>query len=159
MKNKLEKSTLLYSFLLVGIILLLTGLSSCKKNNDPEPPSAHDVQLELLSKSWSVKNETNGVSLDGVDEIDNWPNLTINLTSSKTYTTSGVSTGREVVWPVSGTWDFKSDTDLNTIVRGDGVVIGIVVDETNLKMTFNYASPGGRISSTEGDWQFNMQSN
>jgi hypothetical protein len=159
MKNKLEKSTLLYSILVVGVILLLTGLSSCKKNKDPEPPSAHDVQLGLIANTWVVKNETNGISLDGTDEIANWPNFTVTFTAEKTYSASGVSDGREIVWPLSGTWEFKSDTDLNTVVRDDGVEIAIIVDEASLKMSFNYTKPNGKVSGTEGAWIFNMLAN
>lgn len=162
MKIKLEKKTLLsslltsvvYSILLMSIVIVLF---SCNKNKDPEPPSAHDVQLDLLANSWTVKNETNGVSLDAVDEIANWPSFSVTLTNNKTYTATGVSAGREVVWPTTGVWEFKSDTELNTIIRDDGVEISFIVDASNLNMNFNYSAASGRLSSTEGAWIFNMQ--
>ena len=85
--------------------------------------------------------------------------VALNFEADGTYTASNVADGRDVVWPTSGTWDFKSDDELNTVIRGDDVSISIVVDEANLKMTFNYTANGGRTNGTDGVWVFNMQTN
>lgn len=156
-KIKTDNMKKIFNGITIGTLLMVLVTIGCNKGDEPTPPSAHDVQVGLLAKTWAVKNETNGVSLDGMDEITEWPNFTITLTSDKKYTASGVSAGREVVWPTTGVWEFKSDTELNTIIRDDGVEISFIVDASNLNMNFNYSAASGRLSSTEGAWIFNMQ--
>lgn len=138
-------------------ILGIAVLFSCKDKTPPAPTEA-EVQMGLIAQTWTVITGANSVTLDGADEEQNWPGFAVTFNANGTYTASNVSTGREVVWPTSGTWAFKGSTgnDLNTIIRDDGVDIAIVVSETSLKMSFRYTAPGGRISGTEGDWVFNM---
>ncbi len=140
--------------LLLGLVIL----SSCK-GDDPVPPSAEEVQLGLLAKTWN--NGT--VNLDGTTDQGDWSAFKVTFTDGS-YTSSGVSAGRELVWPTSGTWGFKNagtaDVDVNKIVRDDGVEISISVSESSLTMTFAYdESINGRvagINGIDGDWVFGM---
>ncbi len=142
----------------IVVILGVTSISGCKKDVTPEV-SDHDKQVELLANTWIVKGEAKSVTLNGADENMYWPNFEIAFTKAKTYSATNISLERNgTVWSQSGTWDFKSATDLSTIVRDDGVEIGITVDATNLTMLFNYVVPGGRVSGIGGDWVFKMQS-
>ncbi|MCB0505444.1 MAG: hypothetical protein KDC58_08050 [Cyclobacteriaceae bacterium] len=145
----------------IVVLLFLAGtlaVTGCKnKKVDEQTPK--EKQTDLLAKTWSVKSDALSVTLDGSDEIDNWTGFSVNFEADGTYTASNVADGRDVVWPTSGTWDFKSDDELNTVIRGDDVSISIVVDEANLKMTFNYTANGGRTNGTDGVWVFNMQTN
>lgn len=139
--------------------LLILGIIATSCGEDPPPPpSEEEVQTALLAQSWAVGTDANDITLDGQDEIGNWDGFTVVFSANGTYTASNVSTGREVVWPTSGTWVFQGLTgaDLNTIIRDDGVNINIAVSETTLKMSFNYTAPGGRTSGTDGEWVFNM---
>lgn len=134
------KKIKILAFLLLGG---MTAIISC--GPDPViPPSAEEVQLELLAKSWAVTTGANAITLDGTDEDGNWVSFAVIFSENGTYTASNVSQGREVVWPSNGTWAFKgagTDTvDINTIERGDGVIISIVVDEASLRMSFNWKS-------------------
>jgi hypothetical protein len=153
----MKKIKILAFLLLGGMITIM----SC--GPDPvTPPSEEEVQLGLLAKTWAVTSGANAVTLDGQDEDGNWTGFTVSFAENGTYTASNVSEGREVVWPVSGTWAFKGAgtdaVDVNTIVRDDGVEITITVDEATLKMSFTYTDPGGRTEGTEGAWIFNMGS-
>ena len=142
-------------------LLFLAGtlaVTGCKKNKNPEP-TAKEKQTDLLAKAWTVEGSALSVTLDGTDEIDNWPSFTVTFTKEGTYSASNVASGRDVVWPETGTWEFKIDDNLNTIVRDDGTEIGIVVDEATLKMTFNFSSTGGRTNGTDGAWFFSMVTN
>lgn len=147
------------SRILVLLFLMATVVfTGCKKTPTPEP-SAKEKQTDLLAKTWTVKTDALSVTLDGSDEVDNWPSFSVAFSEDGSFTASNVASGREVVWPSSGTWTFASDDDLNTIVRDDDVQIDIEVDEANLKMTFEYTDPNGRTTGTEGVWVFNMQTN
>ena len=156
--KKINYQILLYSLLMTFIVI------GCKEHVDPAP-SDHDQRVELLAKIWVVKNATNSVTLNATDEIANWPGFSVTFTDSKTYTATNISPQRlGTIWSSSGTWEFKSSTDLNTIVRDDGVEISIVVDDNNLTMSFAYFAPGGRVidiaglNGIDGSWVFNMQS-
>ena len=145
------------------IILIAFIIVGCNSNVDPEL-SDHDKKLNLLAKTWDVKADANSVTLDGNDEIVNWTEFSVTFTDSKTYTATNISSQRVgTVWSSSGTWEFKSATDLNTIVRDDGVEFSIVVDDNNLTMSFAYFSTGGRISgikglnAIDGAWEFKMK--
>ena len=140
------------------MIMALSLISGCSKD-DPEP-SAKDKQTDLLAKKWNIKTEVNSVTLNGGDDTDNWTGFTVTFYSNGTYVASNISAERlNTVWSSSGDWQFKSDSDLNTIVRNDGVEINISIVETNLFMSFNYTQPNGRIAGIEGDWVFDMEVN
>jgi len=136
--------------LLMGII----AFTSCKPPPPPEPTPA-ESQIALLAKTWAVTIDPLSVTLDAADNTSNWTGFSLTVNSDKTYSTSGVHAGFEGVWPATGTWDFNSDTDVSTIIRDDGTVIGITVDNTTLTMSFSYVT-GGRTSGTDGAWVFNM---
>lgn len=146
-------------FIAIAMIMALSFIPGCGDNDDPEL-SAKDKQTELLAKKWSIKTDVNSVTLNGDDDTDNWPGFTVTFNSNGTYAASNISKERlNTVWSTSGTWSFKSDTNLNTIVRNDGVEINISVDEANLSMSFNYSKSNGRIAGIEGEWMFDMMVN
>jgi len=139
----------------LAFVLALVVLASCKdkKKEEPTPEAA---QKALLIKTWN--NGT--VTLDQTADQGDWSAFTVTFADGS-YSSSGFSEGRELVWPSSGTWAFKgagSDAvDINTLVRGDGVEIAITVDEANLTMSFTYDdSINGRITGINGDWVFGM---
>lgn len=139
------------------VVILIAMMMGCKKDNEPIPaPIEIDIQLQLITKGWVVEEETNRVLLDGVDVTENWEEFIFVLFSNYTYTTIGVHSELEQVWPQYGTWQFKSDTELNTIIRDDGVTIDIIADELTLKMGFKYDISNSRLSSTDGEWRFNL---
>ena len=151
MKN-LSKSYLVA----IAMIMALSFISGC--NNDDPEPSAKDKQTDLLAKKWNIKTEVNSVTLNGDDDTDNWPGFTVTFYSNGTYVASNISAERlEKVWSSSGDWQFKSDSNLNTIVRDDGVEITIIIDEDNLSMSFNYSQSNGRVSGIDGEWVFLMK--
>ena len=153
--KKLSKSY----FMAIAAILALSFSVGCSSNSDSEE-SAKDKQTKLLAKTWNVKTDVNSVTLNGDDDTDNWPGFTVTFNSNGTYSASNISEQRtNTVWSNSGSWYFMSNTNVNTIVRDDGVVIDIMVDEANLSMNFNYAQPNGRVSAIEGEWLFNMNVN
>ena len=139
----------------LAFVLGLVVLASCKGTETVEP-TAEELQLEKLVKTWN--NGT--VTLDQTADLGDWSAFTVTFADGS-YTSSGVSAGRELVWPSSGTWAFKGAgtdaVDVNTLVRGDGVEISITVDEANLTMTFTYdESINGRTSGIDGAWVFGM---
>lgn len=144
----------------LAFLLILGILATGCKDDAPPAPSAEEVQTGLLAKTWLVGTTANSVTFEGTDENGNWDGFTVTFAANGTYTASNVSAGREVVWPSTGTWAYKGagteDVNVNTLERGDGVEIAIVVDEASLKMTFTYTDPGGRTDGTEGPWVFNM---
>jgi hypothetical protein len=153
MKKVRDKFRLHYIVIIAGVALI----SGCNKDVTPEV-SEHDKQVELLANTWTVKGEAKSVTLDGADENMYWPNFQITFTREKTYSATNISPDRNgTVWSESGTWDFKSPTDLSTIVRDDDTEIDITVDPASLTMLFDYVAPGGRVSGIGGAWVFKMQ--
>ena len=143
-------------FVAIAMIMALMFISGCD-NDDPEP-SAKEKQTDLLAKKWNIKTEVNSVTLNGDDETNNWPGFTATFYSNGTYVASNISAERlNTVWSESGSWQFKSDSNLNTIVRDDGVEINISIDETNLSMSFSYSQSNGRVSGIDGEWVFYMK--
>ncbi len=140
------------------LILTVAILFSCKDKKD-DPPSDEVVQLGLLAKTW----KSSSVTYQGSPDSGDWSSFTITITDGS-YTSSGVSDGRDLVWPSTGTWVFKDagtdNVDVNTAVRGDGVEILLTVDEANLTMSFTYdESINGRvngINGIDGPWIFSM---
>ena len=147
------------SYLIALALLAFYFMTGCGSNDDPQP-SAKDKQTELLSKKWNIKTELNSVTLNGNDDTSNWHGFTITFKGDGTYTAANISPQRlNTVWSNSGTWRFKSDANLNTIVREDGVEINLNLDESNLSLSFNYTQPNGRIAGIDGAWVFDMKVN
>lgn len=140
------------------LVLGLVVLGSCK-DPDPVEPSATEKQLALLVGTWNYSS----VTYDGSPDAGDWTNFAVSFTDGG-YTSSSVSAGRELVWPSSGSWQFKgAGTDainVNTLVRDDLVEMAITVDEANLTMSFTYnESINGRsngINGIDGPWVFTM---
>ena len=140
----------------IAMIMALSFISGC--NNDDPEPSAKEKQTDLLAKKWNIETEVNSVTVNGDDDTDHWPGFTVTFYSNGTYVASNISEERlNAVWSSSGDWQFKSDTNLNTIVRDDGVEINISIDEANLSMSFSYAQSNGRVSAIDGEWVFHMR--
>lgn len=142
----------------LALLLGLVILSGCK-DDPPVEPSAAEKQLALIIGTWNYSS----VTYDNVPDAGDWSNFTVTFTNGG-YSTSGVSDGRELVWPSSGDWQFKdAGTDainVNTLVRDDLVEMSITVDAANLTMSFTYNEGiNGRssgINGIDGPWVFNM---
>ena len=141
----------------LAFVLALIVVASCKPKETIEP-TAEELQLDKLVSAWN--NST--VTLDGTADSGDWSAFTVTFADGS-YTSSGVSAGREnTVWKSNGTWKFKNagtaDVDVNTIERGDGVIMTIVVDEASLTMTFGYdeTANAGRTDGITGNWVFSM---
>ena len=140
---------------LIAFLAGFTFMIGCG-NDDDNGPSEEELQLEKLAGTWSVSS----ASLDGVDRTADWSLMTLTLTTSKSYSTSG--SNDENVWPASGTWDFAGTTGagLFTVNRSDGVTItiGSTLSESNMELSFTYALAAAqmesRVASIEGDWVF-----
>ncbi|MCF6360327.1 MAG: hypothetical protein L3J29_06130 [Cyclobacteriaceae bacterium] len=147
----------------MALLLGLAVISSCDNGGDPEP-TAEEKQTALLAQTWKAGTDASDITLDGNNEIGSWDGFTVTFNAAGSYTATNVSQGREDVWPTQGSWAYKNagteSVDVNTIIRDAGgnneTIIAITVDETSLRMTFDYTNPTGRIGGTEGAWVFNM---
>ena len=142
-----------YTFLvsLFALAALLT-FSNCNNNKGTEKTEA-EKQLDLLAGTWNISTAT----LDGTDVLTDYSGMTLTLTTSKGYSTSGGDFAP--VWPSSGTFDFNSSggtEDLNTLVRDDNVEMSISnISESNLSLSFDYAvSPPCRTKGVCGGYTF-----
>gem|GEM_PF-5448939 len=57
------------------------------------------------------------VSLDDVDQMATWQDFTLMLKADQNYNATNVSTDRELVWPLSGSYTFPDPDNLNQVVR------------------------------------------
>lgn len=124
-------------------------MAGCGKGSDPVPETDR-VRGFLTGTAWQVSQ----VSIDGVSKTSSFSGLTLTFTATG-YTTAN---GR-LVWPATGTWQFKDDTG-KLLLRSDGVEVTITdVTTTTLSLSFNWATTTlgpGRVTSTAGkhDFQF-----
>ena len=133
-------------------ITIIAGIfiSSCKK--DPPPvKSDEELRIEELNGTWVLDAGSNVVTVAGRDVSADWSGFALTL-NEKNYSTSGSDSPE--VWPANGTWDFGSD--VNKLVRSDGIEISISVTETSLALQFDYSAAGGRLNGIEGTWIFKL---
>lgn len=144
--------------LTTAFFLSLVIFISCGGGNDDEPdgPTPREEQFDLLAKTWIVTSaEADGRAIEG------WDQLRITFAGTPTsgsYSTNGEQPdGTTEVWDTSGTWEFESDTELNTIIRDGETEIGIAVTENTATLTFTIEDSSGRTDVVEGRWEFELQ--
>ena len=129
----------------VFLLIAFTWLSSCKKDDDPDP---RDLQIKQLTATWNVSHVEN----DDENVTAQFSGFTLAISGFNYQTTNGANP-----WPSGGTYSFKGN-DLNTIIRSDGTEISIVELTANtLVLSFNYNSlSNGRTSGITGDFIFSL---
>ncbi len=133
-------------------LTLIAGffISSCEDDTEP-PKSDEELRIEELNGIWVLDAGSNVVTVAGRDVSADWSGFALTL-NEKNYSTSGSDSPE--VWPANGTWDFGSD--VNKLVRSDGIEISISVTETSLALQFDYSAAGGRLNGIEGTWIFKL---
>lgn len=150
------RNTLVALILIVGLLVV-----GCKKP-PPPGPTAEEQQVEKLSQTWEIASPApaNAITIEGNDVTSDWTGFTLTISDpgndSGTYNFSSTNAFSAEVWPSSGTWQFPSDTELNTLIRNDNVDITISVTDETLLMQFEYSTTGGRLNGIDGTWVFNM---
>ena len=144
--------------LTTAFFLSLVIFISCGGGGDDEPsgPTPAEEQFDKLAKTWIVTS----ARADGSD-VDGWDQLTITFAGTATAGTYSTNSqqpdGTTQVWPASGSWVFKSDTELNTIIRDNAIEIGLAVSDNQATLTFEIVDNGGRSDIVEGNWTFVLQ--
>ena len=133
-------------------LTLIAGffIGSCKDKTDP-PKSDEELRIAELDGTWVLDAGSNVVTVAGGDVSTDWAGFSLNL-NEKNYTANG--SDDLLVWPASGSWDFGSD--VNKLVRNDGIEMSISVTETALSIQFDYSAAGGRLNGIEGTWVFKL---
>ena len=141
------------------LLLLVAGstlfFANCGGGGGEE--SAEDQKRALLvnNSPWTVSSVS--VPEGSATDAPEWNNFTVSFTNTN-MTTSSPATGAGAVWP-STTWSFTSD--LNGIVRGDGVTMSInTLTASSLNVTFTIVDEelgGGRVASLDGEYTFSME--
>ena len=135
----LRSSLCLLSLLfMVGVMLI----SSCEKKT--EVSVADVVKAKLTASTWNLKS----VDVSGKDQTSVYKGLTLAFTATSFTTTNGGT-----VWPVTGTWEFKTP-DATAIVRDDKLEVTIQeVTETSLKLALTWSKntfTSGRVEAVSG---------
>jgi hypothetical protein len=143
--KKFGQQRLVWSLLIISVALLS---QSCKKD---DPKSESDRVQELLAaNTWQLQE----VTIDNAEEEVLFAGMTLQFTNT-TYTT----TNGGVVWPATGTWEFK-DASAKTILRSDGLEIAITeITATSLKLSLVWTEDTigeGRVGSIAGDHVFSF---
>jgi hypothetical protein len=137
------------ALLLMMISVLL--IQACK-NDDPQT-EAEKIRSLLIAGTWSLQTAI----VDEVDKTALYKGLILSFTQ-----TSFTSVNGGVVWPSNGSWEFK-DANGETIIRGDGLEIGIAtIDKSTLEISFTLAEGSldeGRQSSVAGNHIFTFTNN
>jgi hypothetical protein len=132
------------SLLIIGGVMLLSG---CDKKT--EISTADAVKAKLTASTWNLKS----VDVSGTDQTSVYKGLTLTFTPTSFTTTNG-----GVVWPVTGTWEFKTP-EATTIVRDDKLELTIQeVTDTSLKLALTWTKTTfdktGRLESVSGAHTF-----
>ena len=136
-----------YSGILTLVFVLI--LLGCKK--DPEPNLIQD-KLNEIQGTYLIS----AVTLDGNDVSADYAGMSITLTTSKSYSTSGGD--YNPVWPANGTFLFKNEASeppvLTSFIRNDGIEVAYTLSGTTMTFTLNMPDTGGRITGLGGDFVF-----
>ncbi|GHN01036.1 hypothetical protein WSM22_25250 [Cytophagales bacterium WSM2-2] len=134
----------------INKILLLSFLFwiplSCGKND----PSADDIFVGKLSvKTWTISV----ASLDNQDVTAVFPNLKLNFTPAKTYTTTGAV---PPVWKETGSFTISGTSPNYHLIRDEGIDVTVVESDTKLVLEFQYDKKlaGGKVNSVSGKYHF-----
>ena len=131
-------------------IIAIVALTSCGKDN-PAPVDPQQEMIEALAKTWTPTS----ITLDGVDQMGNWPGFNIQLTTTKGYTTNSSTDEQKLVWPLSGSYTFPDATNANKVLRDDGVEILLSnVTATSATLSFTITGRNGRTDGLIGEWVF-----
>ncbi len=135
-------------------IMLLTSCDPPDPPDPPVPPDPKEVQLlALMNNGTSWVLASGGVVKDGYDVTDQFTGFKLAI-GNYTYSTQNSLAS---AWPASGTWEFNNG-QINSILRNDSVVIGVVLNGSKLTLTFTALAPAGRIDGLAGDYIFNLVS-
>mgnify|MGYP001793616058 FL=1 len=136
---------------LLSITLLLGSLMmiGCGDDDD-DGPSAEELQLQMIAKSWVAQT----VTFDETDVTDaSFSNFSITFGTDKTFSASN----GEPIFTGGGLWDFGSTLD---VIIVDGVTMTTVfnADASALQLPFTATgeSIGSRKSGLTGDYVFNL---
>ena len=135
----LRSSLCLLSLLMIAGVMLI---SSCEKKTEISVADA--VKAKLTASTWKLKS----VDVSGKDQTSVYKGLTLTFTTTSFTTTNGGT-----VWPVTGTWEFKTP-DATAIVRDDKLEVTIQeVTETSLKLSLTWSKntfTSGRVEAVSG---------
>ena len=135
----LRSSLCLLSLLMIAGVMLI---SSCEKKTEISVADA--VKAKLTASTWKLKS----VDVSGKDQTSVYKGLTLTFTTTSFTTTNGGT-----VWPVTGTWEFKTP-DATAIVRDDKLEVTIQeVTETSLKLALTWSKntfTSGRVEAVSG---------
>jgi len=133
-------------------LTLIAGLfiSSCN-DNTVTPPTDEELRIEELTGTWVLDAGSNVVTVAGRDVSADWAGFALTL-NGMAYSSTGADSPE--VWPANGTWEFGSD--VNKLVRNDGIEMSISVTETSFSIQFDFSAPGGRLTGIEGTWVFKL---
>ncbi len=135
----LRSSLCLLSLLMIAGVMLI---SSCEKKTEISVADA--VKAKLTASTWNLKS----VDVSGKDQTSVYKGLTLTFTTTSFTTTNGGT-----VWPVTGTWEFKTP-DATAIVRDDKLEVTIQeVTETSLKLALTWSKntfTSGRTDAVSG---------
>lgn len=140
------------------LVLILTVLTGCKKDED-EAPDNQQIVTEKISGTWSVSY----AELDGNELTEVFTGLQITIDAGLLFSTNSSTVERQPnPWAESGSFtlpDEITSTDNVFITRNDDVVLSLVfITETNVQITFNFnnenVGSNGRVSAVSGDWVF-----
>ena len=146
-----------FEYILISISLIsLMATMGCAGGSPNSAPTATELQLEALKNSgkiWVLGNAA--VTKDGFDVSSQFEGFTLKIGEFTYETTNSLASA----WASSGQWEFN-DNNPNSILRDDGVVIGVVLNGSSLQLNFrvDVSNTGGKISSIDGEYQFNLVS-
>ena len=156
--------------LVLGSLLVVVLISSCKKkSDDPNPDSNAEIRalVESLQATWVVSGTNDAIKLENIPQ-SGWENFKLTVKNisfdnkSADYETEGVAPESSVVWPASGSLKIviSSANKFESLVRGD---VDITLDDANLisdgtlKMTFSIAqTSSSRVGKVNGEWTFDL---
>ena len=138
---------------LVALAVTMILISGCKDKNETTQ-TEEEKQIAKLTGTWVLQTGSNAVTVAGNDVSADWASFALTL-GDGTYVSA--SPDSPEVWPLppDRTWAFGA-SNLNLLVRDDGIEITVSVTDTSLKLQFDYSASGGRFAGIEGNWVFNM---
>ncbi len=157
--KKINYSQLLLSAVfIVTVAVLSISLTGCPGDTGSDPDPDTDLLEEqknaLKNNGTSWVLASGGVVKDGYEVTDQFTEFKLTIGEFTYNTENSIASA----WPASGNWEFNNDQG-TSVLRDDGVAIGVGLSGTNLTLNFSVTiTSGGRIDGLSGDYIFNLMS-
>tara|TARA_R110001592_G_scaffold122032_1_gene328365 strand:- start:127 stop:558 length:432 start_codon:yes stop_codon:yes gene_type:complete len=128
------------------VVCAILIITACKKEGEPDVPTAQKEAFEKLSGNWSL-GTTGSIKLDGNDISGNYDGFMLSFTNGG-YTTTNAGE----LLNATGTWEWSNPQAGEITLDGDRSVTINNLTTSQFMFSFTFSGSGGVRAGTEGSY-------